>query len=58
MTRGDQIRAHIHGLAELLEQVDHDDMRVYLQQDRDDELQETSKLAQIWAQLKGLEEVQ
>jgi hypothetical protein len=37
MTRGDQIRAHIHGLAEL---------------------QETSKLAQIWAQLKGLEEVQ
>jgi len=54
MTRGDQIRACIHGLSELLESVDHEDMRVYLQQDRNDELQETRHMQEIWAQEKGL----
>jgi hypothetical protein len=55
MTRGDQIRAYIHGLSELLEQVDHDDMRVYLKQDRDDELTEVRRLHEVYAQERGID---
>jgi hypothetical protein len=50
MTRGDQIRAYIYGLSELLEQVDHEDMTVYLHQD---ETNEVRRWAEVWAQEEG-----
>ena len=53
MTRGDQIRACIHGLSELLESVDHEDMTVYLHQD---ELVDVRRWAEVLAQQESLGE--